>query len=76
MKDEDKTNAELIKELKILREEREERVLNNVTESKQAEEERIDLEGRFKIVFDYAPDAYYINSVFDLSSSFILFSSY
>ena len=68
MKDEDKTNAELIKELKILREEREERVLNNVTESKQAEEERIDLEGRFKIVFDYAPDAYYIN---DLKGNFV-----
>jgi diguanylate cyclase (GGDEF)-like protein/PAS domain S-box-containing protein len=67
MKDEDKTRAELIKELKILREEREKIVLNNITESKQAEE-LIDLEGRFKIIFDYAPDAYYIN---DLKGNFV-----
>jgi diguanylate cyclase (GGDEF)-like protein/PAS domain S-box-containing protein len=63
MKDEDKTKIELIKELEILREEREQSILNNITESKQAEEELIDLEGNFKILFDYAPDAYYINDL-------------
>jgi len=68
MKDEDKTWAELIKELEILREEREKSVVNNITKNKQVEEERIDLEGCFKIVFDYAPDAYYIN---DLKGNFI-----
>jgi len=68
MKDEDKTWAELIKELEILREEREKSVVNNITKSKQAEEELIDLEWCFKILFDYAPDAYYIN---DLKGNFI-----
>src|SRR4030042_92169 len=63
MKDEDKTKTELIKELEILREEREQSILNNITESKQAEEELIDLEGNFKILFDYAPDTYYINDL-------------
>ncbi|MDD5015851.1 MAG: PAS domain S-box protein [Atribacterota bacterium] len=68
MKDEYKTWADLMKELEILREEREKNVVNNLIESKQAEEERVDLEGRFKIVFDYAPDAYYIN---DLKGNFV-----
>jgi len=68
MKDGDRTKTELIKELKISREEGEKSVLNKITESKQEEEKLIDLEKRFKIVFDYAPDAYYIS---DLKGNFI-----
>ncbi len=63
MKDENKTKAELIKEPIILKEERGKSVLNNITEHKQAEEELKDSEERLKILFDYAPDAYYINDV-------------
>jgi len=61
MKDEDKTKAELIKELKTIRKEREKSAVYNITEHKQAEEELKDSEERLKILFDYAPEAYYIN---------------
>ena len=37
--------------------------LIDITESKQSEEELKDSEGRLKILFDYAPDAYYINDI-------------
>jgi len=62
MKDEGKTKAELIKELKTLRKEREKNALNDLTERKQAEELK-DSEERLKILFDYAPDAYYISDI-------------
>src|SRR5665648_533220 len=68
MKDEDKSKTELMQELKIFREERGEILLNSIAENKQVEEKLINLEGLFKIVFDYAPDAYYIN---DLKGNFI-----
>ena len=68
MKDEDKSKTELMQELKIFREERGEILLNSITENKQIEEKLINLEGLFKIVFDYAPDACYIN---DLKGNFI-----
>jgi len=68
MKDEDKTKVELIKEFKTLKKEREKSVINDVTERKQAEEELKDSEERLKILFDYAPDAYYIS---DLKGKFI-----
>jgi len=68
MKDEDKTKVELIKELEILREEREKSVVNNITESKQTKGELQDSEEYLKILFDYAPDAYYIH---DLKGKFI-----
>jgi len=42
--------------------------LMDITERKQAEEELKDSEKRLKILFDYAPDAYYIN---DLKGKFI-----
>jgi hypothetical protein len=38
MKNKDKTKAELIKELKLLREEREKEVFKNVTKRKQTEQ--------------------------------------
>ena len=67
MKDEDKTKAELIKELKTMRKEREKSAVNGITESKQAEEKLQDSEEYLQILFDYAPDAYYIN---DLKGNF------
>jgi len=42
--------------------------LQDITERKKAEEELRDSEERLKILFDYAPDAYYIN---DLKGNFI-----
>lgn len=43
-------------------------VYNDITERKQAEEQIKDSEKRLKILFDYAPDAYYIS---DLKGNFI-----
>ena len=68
MKDEDKTKVEPIKDLKTLRKKREKSAVNNITERKQAEEELKNSEERLKILFDYAPDAYYIN---DLKGNFV-----
>ena len=68
MKDEDKKKVEPIKDLKTLRKKREKSAVNNITESKQAEEKLQDSEEYLKILFDYAPDAYYIN---DLKGNFI-----
>jgi len=52
MEDEDKTITELIKELKIFKEERGEWLLNNISKCKQVEEELLNLETLFKIVFE------------------------
>jgi len=68
MKDEDKTKVEPKKDLKTLRKKREKSAVNNITKRKQAEEELKDSEEYLKILFDYAPDAYYIN---DLKGNFI-----
>ena len=68
MKDKDKTKAELIKELKTTQKEREKSAVNNITERKQTKEKLQDSEEYLKILFDYAPDAYYIN---DLKGNFI-----
>jgi len=68
MKDEDKTKAELIKELKPIRKEREKSTANNIADRKQAEEKLQDSEEYLKKLFEYAPDAYYVN---DLKGNFI-----
>jgi len=68
MKDEDKKKAELIKNLKTLRKKREKSAANNITGRKLAEEKSVDSEEYLKILFDYAPDAYYIN---DLKGNFV-----
>ncbi len=68
MKDENKTKVELIKELKTIRKEREKSAVNNITERKQAEKKLQDSEEYLKILFEYAPDAYYVN---DLKGNFI-----
>jgi len=68
LKDEVKTKAELIKELKILRKEREKDAFKDITERIQVEKGLKDSEEHLKILFDYAPDAYYIS---DLKGKFI-----
>ncbi len=68
MKNKSKTKAELLKELEILQEERKKGVFKDIAESIQAEKELRDSEDRLKILFDYAPDAYYIS---DLKGNFI-----
>src|SRR5665648_844469 len=67
MKDEDKTKVDLIKNLKTLRKKQEKSTVNNITERKQAEGKLQDSEEYLKILFDYAPDAYYVN---DLKGNF------
>ncbi len=68
MKNKGKTKAELLKELEVLREERGKGVFKDIAKSIQVEKELRDSEERLKILFDYAPDAYYIN---DLKGNFI-----
>jgi len=68
MEDEDKTKTELIKELKIFKEERGEWLLNNISECKQVEEELLNLETLFSIVFANVPEAYYLS---DLKGNFV-----
>ena len=68
MEEEDKTRTELIKELKIFKEERGEWLLNNISECKEVEEELLNLETLFKIIFENVPEAYYIS---DLKGNFV-----
>ena len=68
MKNKGKTKTELLKELEILRAEQEKGVFKNFTESKQSEEKLQDSEEYLKMLFDYAPGAYYIS---DLKGNFI-----
>jgi len=68
MKNKGKTKAELLKELEILREEQGKGVFKDITERIQLEKKLKDSEERLKILFDYAPDAYYIS---DLKGNFI-----
>ena len=42
--------------------------VRDITEHKRAEEEMRNSEERWKLIFDYAPDAYYLN---DLKGNFI-----
>jgi len=68
MKDEDKTKVDLIKNLKTLRKKQKKSIANNITERKQAEGKLQDSEDYLKMLFDYAPDVYYIS---DLKGNFI-----
>ena len=68
MEDKGKTKVDLIKNLKTLRKKREKSVVNNITKRKQAEEKLKDSEEYLQLLFDYAPDAYYIS---DLKGNFI-----
>jgi len=68
MEDKGKTKAELIKNLKTLRKKGEKSAANNIIERKQGEEKLQDSEEYLKMLFDYAPGAYYIS---DLKGNFI-----
>ena len=68
MKNEDKTKLESIKGLKIFRKKQEKSAVNNITKRKQAEEKLKDSEEYLKMLFDYAPGAYYIS---DIKGNFI-----
>ncbi|WP_230742401.1 PAS domain S-box protein [Methanooceanicella nereidis] len=67
VKDDEKTRDELIGEIRVLREQ-----IKNLSElnekSRQVEEELKSSEEKFKALFEYAPDAYYIN---DLKGNFL-----
>jgi len=67
VEDKGKTKVDLIKNLKTLRKKQEKSTVNNITERKQAEGKLQDSEEYLKILFDYAPDAYYVN---DLKGNF------
>jgi len=59
MKDEDKTKAELIKELKTLRKEREKGVFKNIINYKEAEEKLEQSEKRHRIISELSTDYFY-----------------
>jgi len=59
MEDQNKTKAEVTKNLKTLRKNQRKSATNNITERNQVEENLKDSEDYLKILFDYAPDAYY-----------------
>ncbi len=59
---------ELIKKLETLKKIGGGILENNITKRKQAEDKLKDTENYLKILFDYAPDAYYIN---DLKGNFV-----
>ena len=58
MKDENKTKAELIKELKTLRKERGKSALNDITERKKAEETVQVSEEKYRALYENAPLSY------------------
>jgi len=53
MKNKDKIKVELIKELKILQEEREKEVFKNITKRKQTEQAIQESESRFRELFNH-----------------------
>src|SRR5680860_202838 len=68
MEDKGKTKVDLIKNLKTLRKKQEKSTSNNIIERKQSEEKLQDSEEYLKMLFNYAPGAYYIS---DLKGNFI-----
>lgn len=72
MKDEDKTKAELIKELKTLRKEREKSALNDLTERKQTEQVIRESESRFKELFNHMSSGVAVYEAKDNGKDFII----
>lgn len=72
MKDEDKTKAELIKKLKILRKEREKSALHDLTERKQIEEVIQESESRFRELFKHMSSGVVIYEAKDNGRDFII----
>lgn len=73
MKDEDKTKAELIKELKFLREEQEKGVFKGIAPLKQAEEELRKSEEKWRSLVNILPDHV---SLLDLEGRFLFLNHY
>src|SRR4030042_3879211 len=73
MKDENKTQVELIKELKFLREEREKGVFKGIAERKQAEESIQESEEKWRSLVSILPD--YI-SLIDREGRFLFLNHY
>jgi len=71
MKDEDKTKAELIKELKFLREDRKKGVFKNITERKQTEEVIQESGNRFRELFKHMSSGAAIYEAKDNGKDFI-----
>jgi len=63
MNDEFKTKAELIKELKSLREEREKGVFKNITEHKEVEEELKESEKKYQRLFENMMDGFILHKL-------------
>ena len=63
MKDEDKTKAELIKELKTLRKERGKSALNDITERKRAEEALQEREEKYNRLFSKMIDGFALHEI-------------
>ena len=72
MKDEDKTKAEPIKDLKTLREEREKGVLKDITKHKQAEQAIQESENRFRELFSRISSGVAIYETKDNGKDFII----
>ena len=72
MKNEDKTKAELIKELKTLRKEREKSALNDFTERKQTEEVIQESESRLRELFKHMSSGVAIYEAKDNGKDFII----
>ena len=66
MKDENKTKAELIKELKALRKEKGKSTINNIHERKQAEEVLKESEGKLRNIFENSTTVFYSHTPEDL----------
>ena len=75
MKDEHKTKAELIKELKFLRAEQEKGVFKDIAERKQAEQALQESENRYKELFNHMSSGVAVYEVKDDGKDFI-FSSF
>ncbi len=72
MKDENKTKAELIKELKFLREEREKGVFEDTTEHKKVEQIILESENRFRELFTHMSSGVAIYEAKDNGKDFII----
>ena len=72
MKNEDKTKAELIKELKFLREEREKEVFKDITKSRQAEQAIQESENRFRELFNHMSSGVAVYEAKNDSKDFII----
>ena len=72
MKNKDKIKVELIKELKILQEEREKEVFKNITKRKQTEQAIQESESRFRELFNHMSSGVAVYEPKDNGKDFII----